>query len=51
MPPAPLLLETLAPEPPGEAASNRDLLLYAQELELALDAANNDKAALRKLFE
>ena len=41
----------MAPDPPGMDASNLDLLLYTVDLELALDAANNDKAALSKLFD
>ena len=31
--------------------TNLDLLLYAQDLELALTSANNDKAALRRYFD
>lgn len=50
-PSAPLLIPTVPPDPPGLDAGNLDLLLYAVDLELALDAANNDKAALQKLFD
>ena len=39
------------PLPCLEGNTNLDLLLYAQDLELALTSANNDKAALRRYFE
>ena len=39
------------PLPCLEGNTNLDLLFYAQDLELALTSANNDKAALRHYFE
>ena len=39
------------PLPCLEGNTNLDLLFYAQDLELALTSANNDKAALRRYFD
>ena len=48
-PPAILLQDTPAPCLPGQ--TNLDLLFYTQDLELALQRANTDKAALRNYFK
>lgn len=39
------------PAPCLQGTKNIDLLFYAQDLELALTSANNDKAALRRYFD
>ena len=50
-PPGALLATTPEPAPPSLGATNKELLDYALELQAALGDANDDKTALRGLYE
>jgi len=50
-PPAALLAQTPEPVPPAQGATNGELLDYAIELQSALQNSNDDKTALRGLYE
>ena len=49
-PPALLMADCSGPEPLPSPATNLDLLNYAINLRLALDACNQDKARLREFY-
>lgn len=49
-PPALFLLDSPAPEPPKTGDTNLDLLVYALDVELALQGCNQDKAHVREYF-
>lgn len=50
-PPLLLLVDTVPPEPPEAGNTNLDLLVYALDVELALQSCNQDKAHVREYFE
>ena len=50
-PPGALLAQTPEPVPPAQGATNGELLDYAIELQSALQSSNDDKTALRGLYE
>ena len=50
-PPGALLAQTPEPVPPAQSATNGELLDYAIELQAAVHSANDDKTALRGLYE
>ena len=50
-PPSALLAQVPEPVPPAQGATNGQLLDYAIELQSALQSSNDDKTALRGLYE